>query len=132
MLLDLCRRTRGADMTDQHHDQYGDGKWLLFFYSVPSKPTSSRMKIWRMLLRTGAMHFKGSVYILPCTDHHYEFFHWLVATVQDLRGEAAFVKVEKVESMKNEDIIRMFNGSRAKDYDDIEKKLDDLEKRVRR
>jgi hypothetical protein len=27
--------------------------WLIFFYTVPSKPVSSRMKVWRKLMRAG-------------------------------------------------------------------------------
>lgn len=104
--------------------------WLLFFYSVPSKPVSNRMKIWRMLAKAGALSLKGAVYILPYSDDHYEFCQWLVSSVAAVQGEAAFVRIEKIETMKDDEIIEMFNQQRAKDYVGLEKKLDELERKA--
>lgn len=105
-------------------------EWLLFFYSVPSKPVSNRMKIWRMLGKAGAVQFKGSAYILPESDDHYELFQWLVSTVAAMRGEAAFVKVSKIESMKDGEIVTLFDQLREKDYLDMGLRLDDFENKI--
>lgn len=105
-------------------------EWLLFFYSVPSKPVSTRMKIWRMLVKTGAVQFKGSVYILPASDDHYELYQWLVSSVTALQGDAAFVKVPRIESMKDKEIIRLFDQQREKDYQDIGTRLDEFENKL--
>jgi hypothetical protein len=105
-------------------------EWLLFFYSVPSKPVSTRMKIWRMLVKTGAVQFKGSVYILPASDDHYELYQWLVSSVTAMQGDAAFVKVSRIESMKNEEIINLFDQQREKDYQDIGMRLDEFENKL--
>ena len=92
-------------------DRKGAGKgWLLFFYSVPSKPVSNRMKIWRRLSKAGAVQIKGAVYILPMSEEHYELFQWLVAEVASMRGEADFTRVEAIDSMKDQEIINAFNG----------------------
>lgn len=104
--------------------------WLLFFYSVPSKPVSSRMKIWRMLAKAGAVSLKGAVYVLPYSDDHYELCQWLFASVTAVQGEAAFVWIDRIETMKDDEIIAMFNQQRAKDYLGLEKKLDELERKV--
>jgi hypothetical protein len=62
------------DMMNRSINTTGSEKgWLLFFYSVPSKPVSSRMKIWRRLAKAGAVQLKGAVYILPHSEEHYEF-----------------------------------------------------------
>lgn len=105
--------------------------WLLFFYSVPAKPVSSRMKIWRMLAKAGAVSLKGAVYILPCSDDHYEFCQWLVSSVAAVQGEAAFVRIDRIETIKDADIIEIFDLQRAKDYLGLEKRLDELERKVR-
>jgi hypothetical protein len=119
-------------MKSPHHPQDSLTKrWLLFFYSVPSKPVSIRMKIWRMLTKAGAVQFKGSIYILPDSDDHYEFFQWLVSSVTAMKGEAAFVRIEKIETMKDVDIIAMFNQNRVKDYQDIGTRLDSLADKIR-
>lgn len=104
--------------------------WLMFFYSVPSKPVSNRMKIWRKLIKSGAIQFKGAAYILPYSDDHYDFFQWLVSEVTGMAGEAAFVNVEKIETMKNREIITLFNQQREIEYRNLEKKLDALERKI--
>ena len=104
--------------------------WLLFFYSVPSKPVNNRMKIWRMLVKAGAVQLKGSAYILPSSDDHYELFQWLVSSVTAMQGEAAFVKVPEIETMKDAEVIGLFDQQREKDYLDIGIRLDELENKI--
>ncbi|MBI1811667.1 MAG: chromate resistance protein [Nitrospirae bacterium] len=104
--------------------------WLFFFYSVPSKPVSSRMKIWRRLSKAGAIQLKGAVYALPYSEEHYEFFQWLVSEVASMKGDAAFVRVENIETMKNSEIISLFNQQREKDYSVLMKNLEELERRI--
>lgn len=111
----------------KHSEIHG---WLLFFYSVPSKPVSNRMKIWRRLTQAGALQFKGAAYILPYSDEHYEFCQWLVSEAVGMGGEAAFVHVEKIETMHNREIIDLFNSQREHDYQNIEKMLEGLERKI--
>ena len=80
-------------------------KWLLFFYTVPAKPGSLRMKVWRRLLKLGAVSLKGSVYLLPFSEDHLEALHWLTEEVASLRGEAAFVKAEGIETLGDDEIV---------------------------
>jgi hypothetical protein len=104
--------------------------WLLFFYSVPSKPVSNRVRIWRRLAKAGAIQFKGAVYILPFCDEHYEFFQWLVSEVTSMKGDAAFVRVENIETMKSSEIISLFNLQREKDYTLLMKKIEEIERKI--
>ncbi|MBI4709793.1 MAG: chromate resistance protein [Nitrospirae bacterium] len=73
--------------------------WLLFFYSVPSKPVNLRMKVWRRLAKAGAAPLKGSVYILPYNEEHLEFCQWLVSEINSMNGEGAFVRTDRVETI---------------------------------
>ena len=104
--------------------------WILFFYSVPSKPVSNRMKVWRKLTKAGAVQLKGSVYILPYNDEHYEFLQWLVSEIAEMKGEAGFVRTEKIDTMKDSEIITLFDTQRADDYKNTGKALDDLERKL--
>jgi hypothetical protein len=104
--------------------------WILFFYSVPSKPASNRMKVWRKLMKAGALQLKGAVYILPFNDEHYEFLQWLVSEIAEMKGEGAFTRIKKIDTMKDSEVIALFNQQRADDYITIEKTLYDLERRV--
>ena len=104
-------------------------KWLLFFYTVPSKPVSNRMKIWRKLSQAGAFQLKGAVYILPATDEHVEFLQWLTSEVTSMGGDGVFVRVTQVETVSDADIMELFNQQRDAEYRRIEKQLEDLERR---
>ncbi len=105
-------------------------KWLLFFYSVPARPVSSRMRLWRRLSKAGAVQLKGSVYILPDTEEHYELCQWLVSEVISKGGEGTFARVSAVETMDNSEIAETFRAQREKDYRSIGKGLEDIEQRI--
>ncbi len=104
--------------------------WLFFFYSIPSKPVAFRMKIWRKLIRAGALPFKGAVYILPDNEENLEYFQWLVSEVVSMGGEGALVKVKRVETANNEEIIHLFNEQREREYRGVEKGLEEIERRL--
>ncbi len=112
--------------TDRQHKPL----WLLFFYSVSSKPVSSRMRIWRKLAKAGAVQLKGAVYILPFSDDHYDFLHWLVTEITAMKGEAAVVSIEKIDTMKDAEIVALFDQHRAADYRTLQKSCDDIDRRL--
>jgi len=104
--------------------------WLLFFYSVPSRPVNSRMKIWRKLSRAGALQFKGAVYLLPFSDEHQEFFQWLVSEVAAMGGEAAYVKAETLATTSNAEVIALFDEQRQREYQALSGVVDECEMRL--
>jgi hypothetical protein len=105
-------------------------RWLLIFYSVPSNPVSNRMKIWRKLAKAGAVQLKGSVYILPESEEHYEFFEWLISEVTAMGGDGAFAKVAQIETLKQSGIVALFNHQREKEYQGVERELESLERKI--
>jgi hypothetical protein len=105
-------------------------EWLLFFYSVPSRPVRNRVAIWRKLHKAGALQFKGAVYILPCNEDHNELLAWLVSEVVSLKGEASFIRVEKTEMENNQQIIDLFNEQREIAYQRILREIEDIEREL--
>jgi hypothetical protein len=101
--------------------------WLLIFYSIPSKPVSNRIRLWRRLAKAGALQLKGAVYVLPYSEEHYEFCQWLMSEVSSLGGEGDFVMTDKFEILGNNEIGGLFDRQRESDYRKIEKGLDELE-----
>ena len=63
----------------------------------------------------GATSLKGSVYILPYSEDHLEAKHWLTGEVASLGGEAAFAKVERIETTGDEEVVSLFQAQRAND-----------------
>jgi hypothetical protein len=105
-------------------------KWLLIFYSVPSQPVSNRMKIWRKLAKIGAVQLKGAVYILPNNDEHYELFQWLITEVTSMGGDGAFVMTSHIETLKENEIVSLFNQQREKEYHAVGAKIAELEMKL--
>lgn len=104
--------------------------WLLFFYSVPSRPVSNRMKVWRRLAKAGAVALKSAVYILPFSDEHYELLQWLVSEIVGMKGEAAFTRIKHIDTMKDSELVTLFDQQRAADYRGLGKKLEELERKL--
>lgn len=105
-------------------------EWLLIFYSVPSHPVSTRMKIWRKLVRSGAVQLKGAVYIIPATDEHQEFFQWLIGEVRSLGGDGAFVRSSAIETMSKDEVRELFIRQISDEYRGLEKAFASLEQKV--
>jgi hypothetical protein len=105
-------------------------EWLLIFYSVPSHPVSSRMKIWRKLVRSGAVQLKGAVYIIPATDEHREFFQWLINEVRSLGGDGAFARSSAIETMSDEEVRELFLRQVSEEYRSLEKTVVSLEQKI--
>ncbi|QWR77936.1 chromate resistance protein ChrB domain-containing protein [Candidatus Magnetomonas plexicatena] len=103
-------------------------RWLLFFYTVSASPVNNRVKVWRRLAKAGAIQFKNSVYVLPFTEAHYEFFQWLLSEVDSVGGDGGFVVVEKFENIKDNDVIKLFDTVREGDYEKHEKHLDEIDR----
>ena len=78
----------------------------------------------------GAASLKGSVYILPYSEDHLEALHWLTGEVSSLGGEAGFAKVERIETIGDEEIVSLFQAQRANDYAPIATALEALEVRL--
>ena len=106
-------------------------EWLLFFYSIPATPVNNRMKIWRKLVKTGAVQLKGGVYILPHTEEHHEALQWMLAELPGLKGEGLLVKTDSIEPLRQQDIIAMFNDQRQPQYLEIARRIDDFAGRIR-
>ncbi len=105
-------------------------EWLLIFYSVPSHPVSSRMKIWRKLVRSGAVQLKGAVYIIPASEEHQELFQWLVGEVRSLGGDGAFVRSSSIETMSDTEVRELFIRQIGEEYRGLDKAVAALEQKV--
>ena len=90
--------------------------WLLLLLSLPPRPSSLRVRAWRRLKALGAIALKSGAYLLPFSPDRYEQFQWLAQEVQKDRGEATLLKVDRVENMKQPEVVRLFHEARNADY----------------
>src|SRR6267142_2874739 len=89
---------------------------LLLLVGVPPTPSSLRVRVWRRLRSLGAVPLKRSAYLLPDTPERYEDFQWLAQEVQREGGDATLVRVQQIESVETDDVLRMFHEPRDHDY----------------
>lgn len=104
--------------------------WLLFFYTVPARPVSNRMRIWRKLSRIGAIQLKGAVYLLPDDEENRELLQWLVTESSALGGEAGFAPAERVFPFSDNELLELFNDQRAREYAELAKVVDTFGRRL--
>ncbi len=90
--------------------------WLLLLLSLPPRPSSLRVRTWRRLRALGAVQLKTSAYLLPYSPDRYEQFQWLAQEIQKDGGAATLLKVDRIENMKQADVMRLFQEARSADY----------------
>ena len=90
--------------------------WLMLMISLPPNPSSLRVRVWRKLRTLGAVALRPSVYLLPPTPDNFERFQWLGQEVVKDGGEATFLSVDQIESMKQSEVVRLFQQARDQDY----------------
>ena len=90
--------------------------WLLLILSLPPQPSSIRVRVWRRLQAQGAVALKNSVYLLPFTSENYERFQWLTQEVAKSGGEATLLKVDRIENMRADEVVRLFDDARGENY----------------
>jgi hypothetical protein len=89
---------------------------LLLLVGVPPTPSSLRVRVWRRLRSLGAVPLKRSAYLLPDTPERYEDFQWLAQEIQRDGGDATLIRVQQIENVSPEDVLRLFHEPRDHDY----------------
>jgi hypothetical protein len=97
----------------------GPAAWLVLIVRLPPRPSSLRVRTWRRLRALGAVALKSSVYLLPASPEHYEQFQWLAQEAQRSGGEATLLQVERVENLGSDELVRLFQVARDRDYQSV-------------
>ena len=94
-------------------------KWLLLLYQLPTQPSNLRVKVWRKLQKLGAINVKSAAYLLPYNETTEEDFRWLSQEIIDGGGEAILLVAYGLSLKEEEEIVRLFQEARAKDYEEF-------------
>ena len=106
------------------------GRWVLFMPTIPSKPASIRVKIWRRLQAIGAVGLRGSVYALPNREECIEVFEWVSRELRELGGQASLCEGRFLDESTDDDIERRFIDARNADYTEIAEAAKQLTKKL--
>jgi hypothetical protein len=105
--------------------------WVVFSYSLPSGGRSSpRVAVWRRLRALGAVSPKGGVHVLPAREESVEALQWLAQEVEQAKGEALLMRVERFEGLSDAQLITLFQEARREDYAALAAHATELEKIV--
>src|SRR3989442_9938175 len=64
----------------------------------------------------GAVRLRGAAWIVPETAETTERFQWLVQDIQSFRGEATLLRVDRIETMTEDQVTALFHKARAAEY----------------
>jgi hypothetical protein len=101
-------------------------RWVLFMPTIPAKPASVRVRIWRRLQAIGAVNLRGAVYVLPNRDECVELFEWLARELAGLGGQASLCEGRFFDATTDDDIERRFVDARNADYEAVAGKAKQL------
>jgi hypothetical protein len=93
--------------------------WLLLIFSLPSKRTSERVKIWRKLQKYGTVALRNSGYVLPNTSVNQERFEWLATAIRGFKGESSVLQVQAIDDLPSEVLKEHFREARKSDYSEL-------------
>jgi hypothetical protein len=114
---------------NEHAPREG-ARWVLFMPTIPSKPASVRVKIWRRLQAVGAVGLRGSVYALPNREECVEVFEWMSRELNELGGQASICEGRFLDASTDDDIERRFIDVRNADYAEIAAAAKQLAKKL--
>lgn len=101
------------------HTPSNGARWVLFMPSIPAKPASVRVKIWRRLQAIGAVGLRGSLYALPNREECVELFEWIARELRELGGQASICEGRFLDESSDDEIERRFIDARNADYAEI-------------
>src|SRR5215831_18941444 len=107
-------------------------RWIMFMPTIPAKPASVRVRIWRRLQAIGAVNIRGAVYVLPNRDECVELFEWLARELAGLGGQASLCEGRFLDDATDDDIERRFNDARNADYAEVAAAAKQLAGRLKR
>lgn len=103
---------------------------MLFMPSIPAKPPSLRVKIWRRLQAIGAIGLRGAVYVLPNREECVELFEWVARETREDGGQASLCEGRFLDDSTDAAIEERFVEARNADYAKLAAEAKALAKQV--
>src|SRR5262245_44934816 len=100
----------------ERHTPTNGARWVLFMPSIPAKPASVRVKIWRRLQAIGAVGLRGSLYALPNREECVELFEWVGRELRELGGQASICEGRFLDDSTDDEIERRLLDARSAGY----------------
>lgn len=93
--------------------------WVVLSYKVPSEPSTLRVRVWRNLKALGVAYIQQSVCVAPDTTEVRKKIQLIKKTIDSNGGETLLMDVVQFAATTEEQLIRMFNRQRTKEYEEF-------------
>jgi hypothetical protein len=100
-------------------EKTGPVTWLFLVYRIPREPSAGRVFIWRKLQQLGAISLQDAIWVLPKSQRTQEQFQWLVAEIQELKGEATLWEAQSISAVDGDQLRKQFVDAVESEYRDI-------------
>lgn len=91
-------------------------KWLFLVHQVQTPNSRERVKVWRLIKKSGAVLHRNSVYVLPYSKERLEDFQWLCQQIRDSKGEASVFVSQPQDKEEDGQLRALFVRARKEDY----------------
>lgn len=106
-------------------------KWLFLVHQVQTPNSKERVKVWRLIKRTGAVLYRNSVYVLPFHKERMEDFQWACQQIRDSKGEASVFVSESHDTKENRLLRNLFDHARQEEYSSLQQTAERLLGRIK-
>lgn len=103
-----------------------DKEWIIMNYTLPKDPSRIRVSTWRKLKKMGAISIGQSMWILPFTKEHQEYYHELSDEISQNNGTSYILKSTFLNEKSTNEIIEEFNKARDVEYGEVLEKCNDF------
>jgi hypothetical protein len=94
-------------------------KWLFLVHQVQTPNSRERVKVWRLIKKTGAVLHRNSVYVLPYSKEKLEDFQWVCQQIQDSKGEASVFVSQAQDKEEDTQLKRLFERARRQEFAEL-------------
>jgi len=106
--------------------------WLLLLSQLPSRPSSARVALWRRMRGAGATPVVNGAWVLPGAKPHAEFFERSREISVEQGGIGFVLNFSASSEQTSDEIVRLFQADRAKEYDEFAERCAALLKEIGR
>lgn len=117
-------KKRNLNNTDMSRQQ-----WIVLMHQLPPSPDSFRVKVWRLLQKSGVISVKNSVYALPTNESSKKALSELAKEIRSGGGEAILMEGMILEGFDIDRAIEDYNKILDGEYRTLSNSLRQLEKK---
>jgi hypothetical protein len=93
--------------------------WLVLTWRLPSDSSTPRVATWRTLRRIGAVLLTPGAAVVPYGEDLLEQMDWLAQSIEDARGEAWVLPVDRLSEREEAKIRERQRNDRESEYETL-------------